>query len=215
MRKFWRTFRGIGRELLTLITVIQINIYIHSKHLSQSSLTMNSKAAFPLDVNRRFLGESFFFLCSLHLAESKPFFRRNSFVPFLKGEDLDFEQKGNLEYKQNISDIRKKIWESSKLKRKKSLFYQLSSCEMVSVVRLPLWLCFLWWTSTLHSCFRGNKNSYGFRSSELFFLLSPVGEWVTQWKRGEEVTSQPRATLHSYDSISQDLRFGFYAFHLC
>lgn len=25
--------------------------------------------------------------------------RRNSFVPFLKGEDLDFEQKGNLEYK--------------------------------------------------------------------------------------------------------------------
>ena len=68
---------------------------------------------------------------------------------------------------------------------------------------------------TLHSCFRGNKNCYGWRSCDLFLLLSPVGEWVTQWKRGEEVTSQPKATLHSYDSLSQDLRFGFYAFHLC
>lgn len=85
-------------------------------------------------------------------------------------------------------------------------------CGSLALVTM---LSVLWWTSTLHSCFRGNKNRYGFRSCELFFLLSPVGEWVTQWKRGEEVTSQPRATLHSYDSISQDLRFGFYAFHLC
>jgi hypothetical protein len=74
LKNISRDWEGAS-QLLTLITGIEIYIYnIHSKHLSQSSLTMNSKAAFPLDVNRRFLGESFFFLCSLHLAESKPFF---------------------------------------------------------------------------------------------------------------------------------------------
>ena len=60
LKNISRDWEGAS-QLLTLITGIQINIYIHSKHLSQSSLTMNSKAAFPLDVNRRFLGESFFF----------------------------------------------------------------------------------------------------------------------------------------------------------
>ena len=61
LKNISRDWEGAS-QLLTLITGIQINIYIHSKHLTQSSLTMNSKAAFPLDVNRRFLGESFFSL---------------------------------------------------------------------------------------------------------------------------------------------------------
>lgn len=73
LKNISRDWEGAS-QLLTLITGIQINRYIHSKHLSQSSLTMNSKAAFPRRREQTLSRRKLFFLCSLHLAESKPFF---------------------------------------------------------------------------------------------------------------------------------------------
>ncbi|CAI8608500.1 unnamed protein product [Vicia faba] len=70
---------------------------------------------------------SFFVLAIITSGRVNP--RRNSFVPFLKGEDIDFEQKGNLEYKPRrktaISGI--PSTEVANAKRKKSYFHHSNS----------------------------------------------------------------------------------------